>query len=82
MSNLTIAIDEEVLKRARIRAIEEGTSVNAELRRFLENYSRSRSTASQAIRKIIEIAKENPCNRGDRTWRREDLYDRWEKKER
>ena len=29
MANLTIAIDDELLKQARIRAIHEGTSVNA-----------------------------------------------------
>lgn len=29
MANITIAVDREALKRARIRAIEEGTSVNA-----------------------------------------------------
>lgn len=29
MSNLTITIDAEVLKQARIRALQEGTSVNA-----------------------------------------------------
>jgi len=81
MSNLTITIDAEVLKQARIRALQEGTSVNAEVRHFLEDYSHSRSTASQAIRKVLEIAERNPCSLGKRTWRREDLYDRWEQKE-
>ncbi len=28
MANLTITVDEETLRRARIRAIQEGTSVN------------------------------------------------------
>jgi plasmid stability protein len=36
MSNLTITIDEETLRRARIRALEQGTSVNALLRDYLE----------------------------------------------
>ena len=31
MANLTISVDEEVLKRARIRALEENSSVNAVL---------------------------------------------------
>ena len=79
MSNLTITIDAEVLKQARIRALQEGTSVNAEVRHFLKGYSRS--TASQAIRKVLEIAERNPCDLGKRTWRREDLYDRWQQKE-
>lgn len=29
MANLTISVDEEVLKRARLRALEENTSVKA-----------------------------------------------------
>jgi hypothetical protein len=35
MSNLTISVDEAVLKQARMRALEEGTSVNALLRDYL-----------------------------------------------
>ena len=32
MSNLTISVDDQVLKRARIRALEQGSSVNVVLR--------------------------------------------------
>ncbi|TDJ07174.1 MAG: MerR family transcriptional regulator, partial [Deltaproteobacteria bacterium] len=42
MANLTISIDEEVLKLARIKALKQGTSVNAVLRDYLESYSGSR----------------------------------------
>ena len=34
--NLTIVIDDEILKRARIRAIQENTSVNAVVRGYLD----------------------------------------------
>ena len=34
--NLTIVIDDEILKRARIRAIQENTSVNAVVRDYLD----------------------------------------------
>lgn len=40
MANLTITVDEQTLKRARIRAIEEGESVNRFLARQLEKYAR------------------------------------------
>jgi plasmid stability protein len=43
MTNLTITVDDEVLKRARIKALEQGTSVNAVLREF---YSASQQSAS------------------------------------
>lgn len=38
MSNLTISVDDEIIKRARVRAIQQGTSVSAKLREFLQNY--------------------------------------------
>ena len=37
--NLTITIDDEILERARLRAIEEDTSANAVVRSFLEAYA-------------------------------------------
>lgn len=39
MANLTITVDEETLKRARIKAIEQGTSVNRVLGRYLAVYA-------------------------------------------
>ena len=38
MSNLTITIDAEVLIQARSRALQEGTSVNAEVRHFYKKF--------------------------------------------
>ena len=42
--NLTIAVDPSVLKRARVRAIEEDTSVNAVLREHLVAYAERRAS--------------------------------------
>ena len=38
MSNLTISIDDQLIKRARARAIEQGTSLSAKVREFLQSY--------------------------------------------
>lgn len=38
MSNLTVSVDDEIIKRARVRAIQQGTSVSAKIREFLEHY--------------------------------------------
>ena len=57
MANLTITVDEETVKRARIRALEEGTSVNALLRGYLEDYAGVRREKSDDWRKIQELAK-------------------------
>ena len=39
MTNLTIALDEAIVRKARIRAIQEGTSVSAKVRDFLAQYA-------------------------------------------
>ena len=38
MSNLTLSIDDELIKKARIRAIEDGTSLSAKVRELLAQY--------------------------------------------
>ena len=79
MANLTISVDEEVLKRARIRALEENTSVNAVLGRFLKEYARAeeiRRSRLAALERVLEIADESPIDRGGRRWNRDELYDR------
>ncbi len=39
MANLTLTIDDDVLRRPRIRALERDTSVNAVVREFLASYA-------------------------------------------
>ena len=76
MTNLTITIDEESLKKARIRALEEGTSVNALLRYFLKSYAGVRREQKMAVQKILTIAKRSQSRRGERTCKRDELYER------
>lgn len=77
MANLTITVDAETLKRARIRALEEDTSVNAVLREFLEEYSGRRRDQLEAAQRIIEDARRGGAGSGPggRTWKREDVYE-------
>lgn len=77
MANLTITVNEETVKRARIRALEEGTSVNALLRGYLEEYSGVRRERREAGRKLLELAKGSGMSSGGKGLpRREELYDR------
>ena len=39
MTNLTISLDENTVRKARLRAIDEGTSVSAKVREFLARNS-------------------------------------------
>ena len=77
MANLTITVDEETVKRARIRALEEGISVNALLRGYLEDYAGIRREKLEAWRKIQELAKSSGTSSGGEGLpKREELYDR------
>ena len=55
MANLTLAIDEELLRRARVRAAEQGTSVNAVVRDLIEGYSSS-DRAENARKRLVALS--------------------------
>jgi plasmid stability protein len=76
MANLTIVLDKEVLRRARIRALEQGTSVNALLRAYVESYSGCEDEIGRAMDEVIAIAEESQAASGGRTWTRDELHER------
>lgn len=76
MSNLTITVDEHTLKRARIRALEQDTSVNAVLREYLECYAGTEHLRRDVVQKILDISDTAESGRGGRTWSREELHER------
>ena len=55
MANLTLAIDEDLLRRARVRAAEQGTSVNAVVRQLIEGYSSS-YRAENARKRLVALS--------------------------
>lgn len=56
MANLTIAIDDDLLRRARQLALRENTSVNALVRQFLGSYVEVRSRRLAALSHFEVIA--------------------------
>lgn len=76
MANLTISIDDEVLKQARIKAVEQGTSVNSILREYLESYAGTRPKQEEAIEKLIRLSDTAKSRRGSSKWSRDELHDR------
>ncbi|MGH8925537.1 MAG: hypothetical protein ACRDWA_13005 [Acidimicrobiia bacterium] len=72
-SNLTLSIDEDLLRRARIRALEQGTSVNAAVRDFLEGYV-ARRTAMEGFLAIAQEHSAGSAGAG-RTWKRDEIYE-------
>lgn len=76
MANLTITLDDEILKRARIRALEQGTSVNAVLREYLEAYVGVASIREEAVKRLLELSRDARSRSGGRRWTRDELHER------
>jgi plasmid stability protein len=75
VANLTLAIDDDVLRRARIRALEQGTSVNAVVREYLEVYAgldRNRGLLGD----LVDLANtvDSGKDGSGREWTRDELY--------
>ena len=77
MANLTIVVDEGTLKKARMRALEEGTSVNAVLREKLEEYAGVRREQLEAMERILQSSRKSTSGSGPggRTWTRDEIYE-------
>lgn len=80
MANLTIRVYDKVLKQARIRALEEKTSVNAILGKRLEEYAQLddiRRRRLAARQRVIDMSDAFTIEeRGTTPWNREALYER------
>lgn len=83
MTNLTLTVDAEVLEKARMRASEEDTSVDALVREFLEGYAEERAARERreaAVENLLRISRESKSSSGGRKFNREELYEertRW-----
>lgn len=77
MANLTLTIDEDVLRKARIRALELGTSVNALVRDYLKQIA-GRSTAAEGVAEFLAVTSDADASSGakGRAWSRDELYER------
>ncbi len=76
MANLTITVDDDLLKKARIRALEQGTSVNALLREYLEAYTGVRLIREERLKDLIRLSQAASSRRGGRAWTRDELHER------
>lgn len=75
MANLTITVDEETLRRARIRALQRHESVNAYLAAVLRRYA-DQGRQAEVFAELAEMADASAAG-GEgtgRTWTRDDLH--------
>lgn len=74
MTNVTLSVDAQVLRRARIRAMQQGTSVNAMIRDYLERIA-GESSAAAGIAEFLDIAAQARAGSEGRSWTRDELHD-------
>ena len=75
MSNLTIVVDDEALKKARLRAMEEDSSLNAVLREFINAYARVSSRHKESMERILTLSESASSLSGEKRWTRDELYE-------
>ena len=75
VANVTLAIEAALLRRARIKALEEGTSLNAVLRERVEEYVSRASPAEAAKQTLLRLAGASRA-RGGRKISREEMHER------
>lgn len=79
MKNITLTVDEETLKAARIYAAEHDTTVSALVRQYLAELAREKSARGAAERakigeELVALSERSPGRLGDWKWNREDIY--------
>ncbi len=74
--NVTLAIDEALLEKARIVAIRRHTSVNDLIRQHLEELVRSSDESRAARERLAALMSEPSIEIGAKTWNRDELHDR------
>src|SRR2546428_10482559 len=74
--NLTLVLDEALLRAARKVALDRNTSVNQLVRDFLERLVHETDQREAALARMDDIFRTNRIQGGRRTWKGDDLRDR------
>jgi plasmid stability protein len=71
-------MDDEVLRRARIRAVTEGTTVNSLVRQYIAAYADNGASEQAAMAELLAIAQRSTASSGPqgRIWTRNELHER------
>lgn len=76
MANITLKIDDELLKKARRLAFQKKTSINAIVKQTLNEFV-SRDLSREATLEGLEsFYRKSKAKVGDKTWTRDEIYDR------
>ena len=77
MSNITLSVEDNVIKKIRKIAIDKNTTLTAMVREYLILVAEQDSQARKSSMKSLAATfKKYSRDMGKRSWKREDLYDR------
>ena len=76
MANVTLAVDDALLRQARVKAVHEHTSVNAVIRDFLTAWVRDEDERAALVERAAEALDASRYRSGGVTWTRDDLHAR------
>ncbi len=74
MKNITLSADERLIEAARERARAERTTLNAEFRRWLSEYTRQRKRADEAMAVLKDLQRR--IRTGGRKFTRDEMNER------
>jgi hypothetical protein len=74
--NLTLTIDDDILRAARKMALDRNTSVNRLVRDYLAELVSEKDKRKAAVERLHKIFQEPGVKIGPITWTREDLHER------
>ena len=75
MKNITLAIDDDVLRAARRYAAEHDTTVNSLVRDYLTQLIAFEERAAKAREELVRMSEESEGRMGSWKWNREDAYE-------
>ncbi len=75
-TNLTLTVDEALIREARKVALDRNSSVNKLVREYLEGLVKESGAQRAAMLELEELFREKPYTLGTKDWSRDDLYER------
>ena len=77
MSNITLKVDDEIIRKVRKIAIDKNTTLTQMVREYLNLVAeRDSNQKTHTLRELERSFFELSRDMGERIWRREDLYER------
>ena len=76
MTNVTLALDDALLRKARVKAVHEQTSVNAVIREFLAAWVRDDEERAAMVDRVRAALDASGYRSGGVTWTRDEVHER------